>query len=106
MKWNIKELVNEYAVPEGDDLLFTDDDADMLLVKQIVNDLPKYNKIIILMYAELGSMMALAKELDVSHSAVIKRIDQIKAEVFSKFYEEKARALNNKIKRQLHGDNT
>lgn len=106
MKWNIKELVNEYKPPVDDDLLFTDDDSDLLTIKKIVYNLEPYNRTILLMYAELGSMMALAKELDVSHSAVIKRIDQIKAEIFSKFYEEKARALNNKITRQLHGDNT
>lgn len=103
MRWNIKELVGDYAPPEGDDLLFTEDDNDMLLLKDIVhNHLESYDRTILLMYAELGSLRLVARELDVSHTAVIKKMDQIKLDVMGEFYRRKAEALNNKIDRQIN----
>lgn len=103
MRWNIKELVRDYAPPEGDDLLFTEEDNDMLLLKDIVhNYLESYDRTILLMYAELGSLRLVARELDVSHTAVIKKMDQIKLDVMGEFYRRKAEALNNKIDRQIN----
>jgi hypothetical protein len=105
MKWNIKELVKDYAPPEGDELLFTEEDTDVLILKDIVhNYLETYDRTILLMYAELGSLRLVAKELNVSHTAAIKKMDQIKLQVMGEFYRRKAEALNNKINRQLHDD--
>ena len=104
MKWNIKELVKDYAPPEGDELLFTEEDTDTLILKDIVNNLETYDRTILLMYCELGSLRLVAKELDVSHTAAIKKMDQIKLQVMGEFYKRKAEALNNKINRQLHDD--
>ena len=104
MKWNIKELIKEYSPPEGDDLLFTEDDTDILLIKDIVSKLEPYNRTILLMYAELGSLRAVAKELDVSHSAVIKKMDQIKLEVLSVYYEKKAAAINKQINQKIKNE--
>lgn len=102
MKWNIKELVKDYAPPEGDELLFTDEDTDTLILKDIVNSLETYDRTILLMYCELGSLRLVAKELDVSHTAAIKKMDQIKLQVMGEFYKRKAEALNRKINRQIH----
>lgn len=104
MKWNIKNLIEDYAPPEGDDLLFTEEDQDLLTIKEIVSKLEPYDRIILLMYAELGSLRLVAKELNVSHTAAIKKMDQIKMEVLGKFYEMKAESLNNKIKRKIKND--
>lgn len=104
MKWNIKNLIEDYAPPEGDDLLFTTEDQDLLMIKEIVSKLEPYDRIILLMYCELGSLRLVAKELNVSHTAAIKKMDQIKLEVLGKFYEMKAEALNNKIKRKIKND--
>lgn len=104
MKWNIKNLIEDYAPPEGDDLLFTTEDQDLLMIKEIVSKLEPYDRIILLMYCELGSLRLVAKELNVSHTAAIKKMDQIKIEVLGKFYEKKAEALNNKIKRKIKND--
>lgn len=104
MKWNIKELVKDYAPPEGDELLFTEEDTDVLILKDIVNHLESYDRTILLMYCELGSLRLVAKELNVSHTAAIKKMDQIKLQVMGEFYKRKAEALNNKINRQLHDD--
>lgn len=106
MKWNIKELVKDYAPPEGDELLFTDEDTTILILKDIVSKLESYDRTILLMYAELGSLRAVAKELDVSHSAVIKKMDQIKLNVLGQFYERKAEALNKEIDRKINKNDT
>lgn len=106
MKWNIKELVKDYAPPEGDELLFTDEDTTILILKDIVSKLESYDRTILLMYAELGSLRAVAKELDVSHSAVIKKMDQIKLNVLGQFYERKAKALNKEIDRKINKNDT
>ena len=45
-----------------------------------------------------------AKELNVSHTAAIKKMDQIKLEVLGKFYEMKARQLNKKIDKKIKND--
>lgn len=104
MKWNIKNLIEDYAPPEGDDLLFTTEDQDLLMIKEIVSKLEPYDRIILLMYCELGSLRLVAKELNVSHTAAIKKMDQIKLEVLGKFYEMKARQLNKKIDKKIKND--
>ena len=107
MKWNIKELVKDYAPPEGDDLLFSDEDTDVLILKDIVhNYLETYDRTILLMYAELGSLRLVAKELDVSHTAAIKKMDQIKLAVMGEFYRRKAEALDRMIKKKIHDNDT
>ena len=104
MKWNIKELVKDYAPPEGDDLLFSDQDQDIYTIQDIVNKLEPYNRTILLMYCELGSLRELAKELDVSHTAITKKMDQIKLEVLGEFYDRKAQSLNKTITDKIRKD--
>ena len=104
MKWNIKNLIEDYAPPEGDGLLFTTEDQALLMIKEIVSKLEPYDRIILLMYCELGSSRLVAKELNVSHTAAIKKMDQIKLEVLGKFYEMKARQLNKKIDKKIKND--
>lgn len=103
---NIKELLKDYKPPEGDELLFSEEDHDVILLKEIINELPRYDLIILLMYAELGSLRLVAKELDVSHTAAIKKMDQIKLKVLGEFYERKVQALNNKINRDIKKNDT
>lgn len=103
---NIKEILKDYTVPEGDDLLFSEEDTDVLMLKEIINELPRYDLIILLMYCELGSLRLVAKELDVSHTAAIKKMDQIKLQVMGEFYKRKAEALNNKINRDIKKNDT
>lgn len=91
-------------MPEGDELLFSDENEDILLIKQIIHNLPQYDLIILLLYAELGSLRAVANYLSVSHTAAIKKMDQIKLEVLGKFYEMKARQLNKEIDKKIKND--
>ena len=58
------------------------------------------------MYAELGSLRLVAKELNVSHTAAIKKMDQIKLQVMAEFYKRKVEALNNKIDRDIKKNDT
>lgn len=104
--FNIKEVLKDYAVPEGDDLLFTEEDENVLMLKEIINELPRYDLIILLMYAELGSLRLVAKELDVSHTAAIKKMDQIKLQVMGEFYRRKAESLERMIKKKIHDNDT
>lgn len=97
MEWNIKELVKEYAPPKDDDLLFTEEDDKTVKIKEIIGKLPSYDRTIILMFAELGSLRALAKELNVSHEAVTKKMDQLKRKILDEYYEWEVKILNNKI---------
>lgn len=106
MDFNLKEILKDYKPPQDDELLFTDDDTDMLILKDIVNNLETYDRTILLMYCELGSLRSVANELNVSHTAAIKKMDQIKLNVLGQFYERKAEILNNKITRKLNADNT
>lgn len=101
---NIKEILKDYEMPEGDELLFSDENEDILLIKQIIHNLPQYDLIILLLYAELGSLRAVANYLSVSHTAAIKKMDQIKLEVLGKFYEMKARQLNKEIDKKIKND--
>lgn len=103
-KLNIKEILKDYEMPEGDELLFSDENEDILLIKQIIHNLPQYDLIILLLYAELGSLRAVANYLSVSHTAAIKKMDQIKLNVLGQFYERKARQLNKKIDKKIKND--
>lgn len=93
-------------MPEGDELLFSDENEDILLIKQIIHNLPQYDLIILLLYAELGSLRAVANYLSVSHTAAIKKMDQIKLNVLGQFYEMKARQLNKEIDKKIKNDIT
>lgn len=104
MKWNIKELYKEYAPPEGDDLIFTDETPRTIILKRILNELPTYDKTILLMYAEIGSLREVARELDVSLAAVSKKIGQIQMKIMGRYYEEKALQLNKDIERKMNND--
>lgn len=103
---NIKEILKDYEMPEGDELLFSDENEDILLIKQIIHNLPQYDLIILLLYAELGSLRAVANYLSVSHTAAIKKMDQIKLNVLGQFYEMKARQLNKEIDKKIKNDIT
>lgn len=94
-KLNVKELWQEYAPPSEDELLFTEEDNKTLLLKEIIQTaLTSFDRTILLLYVEKGSLRQVAKSLDVSHSAIIKKMDQIKLHVMSEFYEHQKRIFD------------
>ena len=101
-KLNVKELWKEYAPPTDDDLLFTDEDIKTLLLKEIIQTgLTSFDRTILLLYVEKGSLRQVAKSLDVSHSAIIKKMDQIKLNVLDQFYTHRKRILDKDIDKRL-----
>lgn len=101
-KLNVKELWKEYAPPTDDALLFTDEDNKTLLLKEIIQTgLTSFDRTILLLYVEKGSLRQVAKCLDVSHSAIIKKMDQIKLNVLDQFYTHRKRILDNEINKLI-----
>lgn len=104
-KWDIKALHKEYAPPRNDDLLFTDEEERTIVLKEIISTLPSYDQTIFFIYCELGSLREVAKRLNVSHSAVIKKMDQIKAKIMEKYLDWQltniTKRINDKIKNEL-----
>lgn len=68
---NIKELYDEYRVSD-------EDDDYMLQVKNIINDLPAPDRILLLLYSEEQSLRKVAAKLGVSSGTVHQKIKQIR----------------------------
>lgn len=101
-KINIKELWKEYARPKDDDLIFTEEDDKTLLLKEIIETgLTSFDRTILLLYVEKGSLRVVAEELDVSHTAISKKMDQIKANVLSQYHTHMKRKLDHDINKEL-----
>lgn len=78
-KYNIKELYQIYA---KDTSIFSEESQLIRVVKDAIETLTQPEKIILLLYAEIGSLRKLAQKLDVSHSAVIKEMKKIKGKIY------------------------
>lgn len=78
-KYDIKEL---YKIYQKDTSIFSEETQLIRVVKDAIETLTQSEKIILLLYAEIGSLRRLAVQLDVSHSAVIKEMKKIKGKIF------------------------
>lgn len=76
-----KKLLNEYNFKELD--IFDDDDNRLIYAKQAIKQLSKSDYIIILLYAELGSLRKVGKELGISHTIIYKEIKRIRQELYN-----------------------
>ena len=101
---NVKELWKTYAPREGNDIM-EEEDIKTIALKKIIAELPSFDRTIFLLYCEMGSLRQVAQYLDVSHSAVIKKVDNIKMQILSEFYSLQSKALMNKITRQIRHEN-
>ena len=79
MKMNITEIMNEYK-PNLD--ICSENDDEMLLIKNAIDNLTNSDKIIFIMYCELGSLRKVGKELGVSHTIIYKEITKIKNKIY------------------------
>lgn len=75
---NIKELLDEYK-PIYD--IFSDDDEQMLAIKEAIQNLSDADRIIFILYCESGSLRDVGKMLGVSHTTIYKTIKQIKKKI-------------------------
>ena len=75
---DLKELMNEY---KPDNSIWTDDDEQMIRIKQAVQNLSDADRIIFILYCETGSLRDVGKMLGVSHTTIFKTIKQIKKDI-------------------------
>ena len=76
---DIYAIIAKYS--PNDDIFNEDDEEVQKLKKIIYNDLDEVDRRILLMYAELGSLRKLAKEIGVSATAAYFRVKQIREKI-------------------------
>lgn len=77
---SIKDMLEDYKPDNG---LFSEEDEKINLLKNIIyKKLDEVDRRIILMYAELGSLRKLGRELGVSSSTALSRIREIREKIF------------------------
>ena len=78
-KNEFKNMLEDYA---PDDDIFSEEDEDINRLKHIVYDeLDEVDKRVLLMYAELGTLEKVGKELGVSRASACLRIKQIRERI-------------------------
>lgn len=94
---DFREIAPDYA-PNPDTLFNTEDDR-VRRVKHIVqHKLEPWERNVILLYADCGSLRKLGKRLDLSHSSVRRVVDDIKAKILSEYYAMAAREIKEQIR--------
>ena len=71
---NIKELENEYLLPDK-----MVDDEKLYLIKEKINELPRADINLLLLYLELGSYAKVAKFLNCSSTLIYLKLKRIKS---------------------------
>lgn len=81
-KNEFKNMLEDYA---PDDDIFSEEDEDINRLKHIVYDeLDEVDKRVLLMYAELGTLEKVGKELGVSRASACLKIKQIRQQIYDK----------------------
>lgn len=81
-KNEMKEILEDYA---PDDDIFSEEDEDINRLKHIVYDeLDEVDKRVLLMYAELGTLEKVGKELGVSRASSCLKIKEIRKKIYDK----------------------
>lgn len=75
----LRRLLREYCDKEED---IMEDDDETLQVFDAVNKIPESDRIILYLYAELGSLRAVGRTLGVSYSTARKAVQEIKGKIF------------------------
>lgn len=79
----LRRLLREYSDKEED---IMEDDDKTLQVFDAVNKIPEADRIILYLYAELGSLRAVGRTLGVSYSTARKAVQEIKGKIFDNLY--------------------
>jgi len=79
----LRRLLREYSDKEED---IMEDDDETLKVFDAVNKIPEADRIILYLYAELGSLRAVGRTLGVSYSTARKAVQEIKGKIFDNLY--------------------
>ncbi len=75
----LRKLLREYEDKEEDIMEDTD---ELLEVYDAVNELNEADRIILYLYAELGSLRAVGRTLGVSYSTARKAVQEIKGKIY------------------------
>lgn len=73
----LKEVMNEYKY----EVDYVNDDIETIILHQAIDNLPEADKIIFLLYAEMGSLRKVAKILGVSYATTRKAVNKIKEDI-------------------------
>lgn len=80
----ISDYLKDY---QFDPSIFCPDSSRGRIIKKIVSELPDVDRIVFLLYVELGSLTEVAKILGVSRSTVFWEEKRIKKEILEKYHE-------------------
>lgn len=75
---DIKKIMEDY---QPDYSIFTDDDEQMIKIKEAIQRLSDADRIIFILYCETGSLRQTAKMLGVSHTTIYKLIKNLKKQI-------------------------
>lgn len=94
---DFREIAPDYA--PNPDALFNEEDDRVRRVKDIVQHrLEPWERNIILLYADCGSLRKLGKRLDISHSSLRRVVDGLKDKIMTAYYEMVAEELKHEIR--------
>lgn len=79
----LRKLLREYEDKEENIMEDTD---ELLEVYDAVNQLNEADRIILYLYAELGSLRAVGRTLGVSYSTARKAVQEIKGKIYDNLY--------------------
>ena len=79
----LRRLLREYSEREEDIMEDTD---ELLDIYEAVGTIPEADRIILYLYAELGSLRAVGRTLGVSYSTARKAVQEIKGKIFDNLY--------------------
>lgn len=78
-KLDIQKIMNDYIPDEG---IWREDDDTVYWLKKAMQHLEPADRVIFLLYCELGSLRLVGKVLGVSHSIIYKNIKRIRQEMY------------------------
>lgn len=79
----LRKLLREYEDKEEDMMEDTD---ELISLYDAINTLNEADRIILYLYAELGSLRAVGRTLGVSYSTARKAVQEIKGKIFENLY--------------------
>ena len=82
---DFREIAPDYA-PNPDALFNEEDDRTRRLKAVIADALEPWERNVIILYADCGSLRKLGKRLGLSHSSVRRVVDEIKAKVLDAYF--------------------
>lgn len=94
---DFREIAPDYA--PNPDVLFNDEDDRVRRLKAVIADaLEPWERNVIILYADCGSLRKLGKRLGLSHSSVRRVVDDIKQKVQDAYFEMVADEINEQIR--------